>query len=160
MSLKVNENVPHFLGYDEEGKEHTSDMYRGKWLLLYFYPKDDTPGCTKQACNFRDIWKELSSENIVILGVSAQDETSHKKFKNKYSLPFPLIVDSNKELAQTFGAWGKKKFMGREFMGMQRFSFLIDPNQKLVKIYKKVKPGVHAQEVLEDVQSYKREKKM
>lgn len=144
--------APSFVVKDEQGRKHSLEKYQGKWVLLYFYPKDNTPGCTKEACAFRDIWKELKKENVVVLGVSAQDEASHKKFIEKYSLPFPLLVDSEKELSRLYGAWGKKKFMGKEYEGMKRVSFLINPEGIIAKEYEKVKPATHAQEVLEYVQ--------
>jgi len=148
--------APSFVANDEQGKEHSLEKYQGQWILLYFYPRDNTPGCTKEACAFRDIWKELKKENVVVLGVSAQDEVSHKKFIEKYSLPFPLLVDNEKELSRSYGAWGKKRFLGREYEGMKRVSFLINPEGMIAKEYEKVQPATHAQEVLEDVRSFKK----
>jgi peroxiredoxin Q/BCP len=136
---------------DQNGKVHKLSSYRGSWVLLYFYPKDDTPGCTKEACGFRDSLNELKKHNLVVLGVSADSVTSHQKFAQKYNLNFPLLADEKKEVIKAYGAWGKKKFMGKEFEGILRVSFLINPEGDIVKKYDKVKPEIHAGEVLEDI---------
>lgn len=136
---------------DQNGKVHKLSSYRGSWVLLYFYPKDDTPGCTKEACGFRDSLNELKKHNVVVLGVSADSVTSHQKFAQKYNLNFPLLADEKKEVIKAYGAWGKKKFMGKEFEGILRVSFLINPEGDIVKKYDKVKPEIHAGEVLEDI---------
>jgi len=111
---------------DQNGKVHKLSSYRGSWVLLYFYPKDDTPGCTKEACGFRDSLNELKKHNVVVLGVSADSVSSHQKFSQKYNLNFPLLSDEKKEVIKAYGVFGKKKFMGREFEGILRISFLIN----------------------------------
>jgi peroxiredoxin Q/BCP len=138
---------------DQNGKVHKLSSYKGNWVLLYFYPKDDTPGCTKEACGFRDSLNELKKHNVVVLGVSADSVSSHQKFSQKYHLNFPLLSDEKKEVIKAYGAFGKKKFMGREFEGILRISFLINPQGEVVKKYDKVKPEIHAKEVLEDIKN-------
>jgi thioredoxin-dependent peroxiredoxin len=159
MSISVGEKVPKFFSVDEEGNEYFQDTFLGHWLLLYFYPKDDTPGCTKEACSFRDNWPYLRDRGIVVLGVSAQNAHSHQKFREKYSLPFPLLVDEEKKLATLFGAWGEKTFLGKKYKGMKRISFLIDPRGKIAKIYEVTKVDKHAQDVLHDVERFLIQKK-
>ena|SRR3989338_1592490 len=151
MKRTVGEKAPDFSLPDQTGREHTLSQYRGKWVLLYFYPKDDTPGCTKEACGIRDAWKDFQKNNIQVFGVSVDPVQSHAKFVKKYSLPFTLLADEQKELVKTYDVWGKKKFMGREYMGIKRVSFLIDPKGVIAKIYETVKPEEHAEEVLNDV---------
>jgi len=138
---------------DQNGKVHKLSSYKGSWVLLYFYPKDDTPGCTKEACGFRDSLNELKERKVVVLGVSADFVSSHQKFAQKYNLNFPLLSDEKKEVIKAYGAWGKKKFMGREFEGILRISFLINPQGEVVKKYDKVKPEIHARQVLEDIKN-------
>ena len=140
---------------DQNGKVHKLSSYKGNWILLYFYPKDDTPGCTKEACGFRDSLNDLKEHNVVVLGVSADSVASHQKFSQKYHLNFPLLSDEKKEVIKAYGAWGKKKFMGREFEGILRISFLINPQGEIVKKYDKVKPEIHARQVLEDIKRLK-----
>lgn len=149
--LKLGDKAPTFSLPDQDGKTHSLKDYTGKKVLLYFYPKDDTPGCTTEACNFRDGYQEFQDMGLVILGVSADDVKSHKKFAEKFKLPFPLLADESKEVCEAYGVWQKKKFMGREYMGVARTSFLIDEKGNLAKIYEGVKPPVHAQEVKADV---------
>jgi peroxiredoxin Q/BCP len=122
-------------------------------VLLYFYPKDDTPGCTKEACALRDAFPAFGKLNAVIMGVSADSESKHQKFIDKFSLPFILLADTEKEVVRKYGVWGKKKFMGREYLGINRMSFLIDPKGKIAKVYREVKPAEHAKEVLEDLKA-------
>jgi peroxiredoxin Q/BCP len=138
---------------DQNRKVRKLSSYKGNWVLLYFYPKDDTPGCTKEACGFRDSLNELKKHNVVVLGVSADSVSSHQKFSQKYHLNFPLLSDEKKEVIKAYGAFGKKKFMGREFEGILRISFLINPQGEVVKKYDKVKPEIHAKEVLEDIKN-------
>jgi peroxiredoxin Q/BCP len=151
--LKANRKAPAFTLTDPDGKKHTLKGYLGKWVILYFYPKDDTPGCTKEACAFRDSHQAYKKAGVVILGVSVDDEKKHKKFADKYNLPFTLLADPEKKVVEQYGVWGKKKFMGREYMGTQRVSFLIDPTGKIAKVYEKVKPADHAAEVLQDIKT-------
>ena len=151
MKLKIGDKAPQFLLTDQNGKEHKLSDYKGKWILLYFYPKDDTPGCTKEACTIRDSYSYFKKNEVVVLGVSTDSVIKHKKFEEKYSLPFTLLSDEEKKVVNLYGVWGKKKFMGKEYMGTSRNSFLIDTSQNIVKIYEKVKPEEHAQEVLKDI---------
>ncbi len=137
---------------DQHGVMHSLHDYKGKWVVLYFYPKDDTPGCTKEACNFRDATGELQKLGVVILGVSKDSVVSHKKFAEKYHLNFPILSDENKEVIQAYGAWGKKKFMGKEYDGILRITYLINPEEKIEKVYKNVNPLIHADEIKKDLQ--------
>ncbi len=152
MKLKLNQKAPDFKLPDQNGKEHKLSDCAGKWVLLYFYPKDDTPGCTKEACGIRDNFPAFKKMKAVVLGVSADSSASHVKFADKYKLPFTLLSDEKKEVLEKYGVWGKKKFMGREYMGISRTSFLINPLGKIAKIYENVKPEIHAEEVLKDLE--------
>jgi thioredoxin-dependent peroxiredoxin len=145
--------APQFSLPDQNNQIHTLGQYKGTWIILYFYPKDDTPGCTKEACGFRDNIKTLSEKNIVVLGVSKDTTTSHKKFADKFSLPFPLLSDTSTEIIKAYGAWGEKKFMGRTFQGILRNTVLINPQGEIQKIYEKVNPIAHAEEIVKDVDS-------
>jgi len=124
-----------------------SDL-RGKNVLLYFYPRDNTPGCTIEACAIRDQFAEFKKRGLVVLGVSADSSASHAKFADRFRLPFPLLADEDKSIASAYGAWGEKSFLGRKYMGMRRISFLIGPDGRIRKIWRKVKPAQHAAEVL------------
>lgn len=146
--LEIGMKAPEFSLPDEEGNIHSLAKYRGKLVLLYFYPKDDTSGCTTEACNFRDDYSAYESEDVVILGVSADDEKSHLKFKTKYDLPFPLLADTEKEAIQKYGVWAKKKMYGKEYMGILRTTFLIDREGIIARIFENVKPASHSAEVL------------
>ena len=152
--LSVGEQAPDFSLPDQDGVTHTLAQYRGSWVLLYFYPKDDTPGCTKEACMIRDSFPNFRSLSITVLGVSADSVKSHKKFAEKYTLPFTLLADENKEVVNRYHVWAPKKFMGREFLGVLRTSFLIDPKGAIYKIYDSVKPAEHAAEVLNDLRAH------
>ena len=136
---------------DQDNKLHKLSDYKGHWVVLYFYPKDDTPGCTKEACNFRDSFHELQKMNVQILGVSKDSLASHKKFVEKYDLNFPLLSDEKHEVIDKYKAWGIKKFMGRSFEGVLRITYLIDPRGKIKKVYEKVNPLVHASEIIKDL---------
>lgn len=138
---------------DQNGIQHTLGQYRGKWVVLYFYPKDDTPGCTKEACNFRDSFVQLQQHGAVILGVSKDSVQSHQKFANKYHLNFPLLSDESLNTIKAYNAWGKKKFLGREYDGIFRMSYLINPQGQIEKIYEKVNPLTHAKQIVDDLQS-------
>jgi thioredoxin-dependent peroxiredoxin len=148
---KAGNKASDFTLPDQKGKTHRLSDYQGGWVLLYFYPKDDTPGCTKEACAIRDAWPEFKKLGAVVLGVSADSEASHGKFVNKYKLPFTILADTDKVVINAYGVWGPKKFMGRSYGGINRVSFLIDPAGKIAKVYEKVKPEVHAEEVLLDL---------
>jgi thioredoxin-dependent peroxiredoxin len=147
----VGSAAPSFSLLDQNGEERSLTSFAGKWVLIYFYPKDDTPGCTKEACAIRDEFPAFDSQKAVVLGVSPDSVKSHKKFEEKYKLPFILLADTEKAVAKAYGVWGPKKFMGREYEGVTRSSFLISPDGKLAKVYEKVKPEVHAAEVLADL---------
>lgn len=151
MKLKVGSKAPSFALLDQDGKQHTLADYRGKWVVVYFYPKDDTPGCTKEACAIRDTLPKFKKMKAVIFGVSADKVAKHRKFADKYDLSFTLLADEEKKMVKDYGVWGPKKFMGREYMGISRMSFIIDPEGKIVKIYEKVKPAEHADELLLDL---------
>jgi len=136
---------------DQNGKFHKLSDYKGKWVLLYFYPKDDTPGCTKEACAIRDNLPDFKKLKIKVFGVSVDSVESHKKFSEKYNLPFTLLSDEEKRVVKDYGVWGIKKFMGKTFMGTKRTSFLINPQGVIEKVYKNVAPEKHAEEVLKDL---------
>jgi peroxiredoxin Q/BCP len=147
--LKEGDKAPAFTGTDQNGRKIRSSDLKGKRVVLYFYPKDDTPGCTKEACSFRDSFDVFKQKDIVILGVSVDDERSHQKFIAKYDLPFDLIADTDKSIVQAYGVWGEKSMYGKKYMGTHRKTFLIDEKGKIVKIFDKVKVSEHADEVLE-----------
>ena len=151
MKLETGDKAPDFTLPNQDGKKVKLSDLKGQWVLLYFYPKDNTPGCTKEACSMRDSMPQFDSEGLKVLGISIDSVESHKKFSQKHNLSFDLLSDKEKKVVKTYGVWGKKKFMGKEFMGTRRMSFLIDPQGKIAKIYEKVKPAKHAQEVLEDL---------
>ncbi|MEY4744724.1 MAG: hypothetical protein RL272_669 [Candidatus Parcubacteria bacterium] len=153
--LNVGDKAPDFTLPDQEGKEHALSEYKGDWVLLYFYPKDDTPGCTAEACGIRDRFEEYGDEEISVLGVSTDPVKSHAKFAAKYALPFTLLSDAEKKVVAAYGVWSGKKFMGREYMGTNRWSYLIDPKGKIAKVYDKVRPADHAAQVLADVRELK-----
>lgn len=149
----AGEEAPDFTLSDQDGTPHALSSYRGKWVLLYFYPKDDTPGCTIEACTIRDQFKDFQKIDAVVLGVSTDSVASHKKFATAYELPFTLLADEHKEVVGRYGVFGEKKMMGRTYMGTKRTSFLIDPKGNIAKVYEKVKPEEHAQEVLADLRT-------
>jgi len=151
--LKPGNSVPEISIPDQNGTISSLSSFRGKYLLLYFYPKDFTPGCTKEACDFRDAFPRFNPDKITVVGVSTDTIASHKKFADKNSLPFTLLADTDKKLVEAFGVWQPKKFMGKEFLGTVRTSFLINPEGKIVKVYEKVNPLIHAAEVEKDLQA-------
>ncbi len=153
--MKEGEKAPDFSLNDQNGNEHTLSQYEGKWVLLYFYPKDDTPGCTKEACSLRDAMPDFKKLDAIVLGISCDTEKSHKKFVEKYTLPFTLLADTDKKVVKLYDVWGQKKFMGREYDGIFRTSFLIDPAGSIAKMYENVKPELHAQEVVNDLQGFR-----
>jgi peroxiredoxin Q/BCP len=148
MNVEVNQSAPAFSLADETGKIRTLEEFAGRPLVLYFYPKDDTPGCTKEACSFRDDYHVYEEAGVTILGVSPDSPKSHAKFKEKFNLPFSLLADVDHKLADAYGVWGLKKFMGREYDGIFRSTFLIAPDGKIRKIFPDVKPDGHSAEVL------------
>ena len=147
--LKEGGRAPAFSTTDGDGNKVSLKDYRGEKVVLYFYPKDDTPGCTKEACSFRDAFSDFKKRGIDVLGVSPDNEASHKKFAAKFKLPFTLLTDPDHKIADSYGVYGEKKFMGRTYMGVIRTTFLIDEQGKIKKIFAKVKPDEHAQEVLD-----------
>ena len=147
--LSVGEKAPPFRAQDQDGHEVSLSDFRGQKVVLYFYPKDDTPGCTKEACSFRDSWALFRRRKIAVLGVSADDEKSHKKFAEKYALPFVLLADSDKTIVKDYGVWGEKILYGRKFMGIRRVTYLIDEKGKIAAVWPKVKPDQHAEAILE-----------
>ncbi len=150
--ITIGMNAPDFSLPDQDGAVHTLKEYKGKWLLIYFYPKDNTPGCTKEACSLRDLFPNFRKQHMEVVGVSADSVASHKKFALAYNLPFTLLADTERDMIQAYGVWQKKKFMGKEYMGIVRSSFLIDPKGKIAKVYEKVKPELHGKEVEKDLQ--------
>ncbi len=147
--LKEGTVAPDFTVKDANGETVRLKDLRGQKVVLYFYPKDDTPGCTKEACSFRDAFADFKKRGIEVLGVSVDSEASHKKFTAKFKLPFTLLADPDHSIADTYGVYGEKKFMGRTYMGVKRITFLIDEKGKIKKVFEKVKPEEHAREVLE-----------
>jgi peroxiredoxin Q/BCP len=144
--------APNFTAKDANGETVRLKDLRGQKVVLYFYPKDDTPGCTKEACAFRDAFADFKKREIKVLGVSVDSEASHKKFAAKYKLPFTLLADPDHSIADAYGVYGEKKFMGRTYLGVKRMTFLIDEKGKVKKVFEKVKPEEHAKDVLEAFQ--------
>ena len=151
--LNIGTLAPDFTLLDQDGVSQSLKTYRGKHVLLYFYPKDDTPGCTKEACIIADVYNDFSKLNVVVLGVSKDTPSSHKKFAEKYSLPFTLLSDTDAAVIETYGAWQEKTMFGKTALGISRISYLIDPEGKIVKVYPKVDPASHALEILKDIKS-------
>jgi peroxiredoxin Q/BCP len=149
-TLKVGDKVPNFKSIDQDGNTIQFNEYQGKKLVVFFYPKASTPGCTVEACNLRDNFELLKEKGFELLGVSADNQKRQTNFRNKYNFPFPLLADENKELINTFGVWGLKKFMGREYDGIHRKTFLIDEKGFVMKVIDKVKTKSHASQILEE----------
>ena len=147
-ALKEGDSAPDFSGTDQNGNPIKLNDFSGKKLILYFYPKDDTPGCTKEACNLRDNYNELKNNDFEVIGVSADNSAKHLKFIDKYNLPFSLIADTEKSVINAYQCWGLKKFMGREYEGILRKTFVIE-NNTIVKIFEKVKTADHFQQIME-----------
>lgn len=152
MVINKGSPAPDFTLPDQNGGLRSLSDFEGGWVLLYFYPKDDTPGCTKEACAIRDAFPDFGKLDVTVLGVSVDSVVSHKKFAEKYKLPFTLLADEGKKVVKLYGVWGKKKMMGREYEGTIRTSFLIDPIGVIAKVYENVKPETHAEEVLADLE--------
>jgi len=146
--LKEGDKAPAFTLKNAEDESISLSDFVGKTVVVYFYPKDNTPGCTKEACEFRDLYDEILGRGAVVLGISADSVKSHAKFRGKFDLPFHLLSDPEKEVLQSFGAWGKKKMAGREYMGVIRSTFILDGNQRVIKAFPKVKAAGHAAEIL------------
>jgi len=146
--LKEGDKAPDFALSDEAGNTVSLKNFAGKKVVVYFYPKDDTPGCTKEACGFRDNYDAILGKGAVVIGISPDDETSHEKFKSKFDLPFYLLADPEKQVIQAFGAWGEKKMYGKSYEGVLRSTFVIGEDRTVIKAWPKVKPDEHAEEVL------------
>lgn len=153
MVIKIGQKAPAIKLPDQNGEMHELKDYLGQWVLVYFYPKDDTPGCTQEACMLRDNFPKFKKMKAVVLGISIDSVKKHEKFAAKYELPFTLLADENKEVVEKYGVWAEKSMYGRKYMGTLRTSFLIDPKGKIAKIYAGVKPAQHAEEVLTDLQT-------
>ena len=152
MGLAIGDAAPDFTLPDQDGKPLTLSSLRGQRVVIYFYPKDDTPGCTKEACNFRDRWSDLESQGIRVLGISKDNAASHGKFIAKYTLPFTLLTDAEPcPVATAYDSYGLKKFMGKEYMGMLRQTFVVDAEGKLELVYEKVKAETMADQILSDL---------
>jgi len=154
MPLAAGQPAPDFALPDENGVVRRLSDFRGRYVVLYFYPKDDTPGCTTEACEFRDAYADYERAGVVILGVSPDSPRSHTRFKQKHQLPFPLLADESHAVCQQYGVWGRKKFMGREYEGVLRTTFLIDPQGQILKVFENVKPAGNAKEVLAALPSH------
>lgn len=151
MNIQLGKPAPDFTLPDQHGSKHKLSDYKGQWVLIYFYPKDDTPGCTTEACTLRDNFPAFKKLKAQVFGISVDSEKSHKKFADKYELPFTLLADEDKKVVEKYGVWQEKSMYGKKYMGTVRNSYLIDPAGKIAKIYEKVKPAVHAEEVLADI---------
>lgn len=149
--LETNDIAPAFSLPDETGTMRSLDEFRGQWVVLYFYPKDDTPGCTKEACTIAEVYQDFGRYGAVVLGVSKDDPESHRNFKEKYELPFTLLSDESTEMIAAYGAWQERSLYGRKFMGTVRMTYLIDPDGMIAKVYPKVSPTEHAAELLRDL---------
>ena len=148
LKLQEDDVAPEFTATTNGGQKVSLSDFRGKIVILYFYPRDDTPGCTKEACGFRDEFGAFKRKGAVVLGVSTDSAKSHDKFVEKYKLPFTLVSDEDKKIVQAYGAWGEKSFLGRKYQGTFRVTFLIGPDGKINKVWPGVKPAEHAEEVL------------
>ena len=151
MPLQIGDPAPSFILPDTYGQDVNLADFKGKRVVLYFYPRDNTPGCIKEACAFRDAYANFQAQDIVVLGISTDDAKSHEKFVNKLNLPFPLLSDEGGKVAETYDSYGLKKFMGKEYMGISRNTVVVSPNGTIEKIYKKVKPELHAAQLLQDL---------
>jgi peroxiredoxin Q/BCP len=148
LTLKPGDDAPEFTAPTQDGTTVSLADFKGKHVILYFYPRDDTPGCTKEACGFRDAFAQFEKKGAVVLGVSTDPAKSHSKFAAKYKLPFTLVSDEEKKIVQAYGVWGEKRFMGRKYLGTHRVTFLIGPDGKIKSVWPAVKPEAHAAEVL------------
>jgi peroxiredoxin Q/BCP len=150
-TLKAGDKAPEFEGVNQDGKKLSLGDYKGKKLIIYFYPKDNTPGCTAQACNLRDNYKAMQKQGYEILGVSADSEKKHQNFISKYDLPFDLIADTDKEMIKAYGVWGPKKFMGKKYDGIHRTTFVINEEGVIDEVISKVKTKTHSEQIMESV---------
>lgn len=150
MTLQVGDPAPDFTANDQNGQPISLHDFKGKKLVLYFYPKDDTPGCTAQACDLRDNYERMLAQGYAVVGVSVDDEKSHQKFIQKFDLPFPLLADTDHHVVEAYGVWGEKKNYGRTYMGINRTTFVIDEEEKIEEIISKVNTKEHASQILND----------
>ena len=149
--LAVGDRAPSFETVDQSGARVALKDFSGRKVVLYFYPKDDTPGCTKEACSFRDGYADFRKRKIEVLGVSVDDEKSHKKFAEKFDLPFRLLADPDRKIVRAYGVWGQKSLYGRKYMGTHRVTYVVDEKGKIAAVFPKVKPDGHAEEILEAI---------
>ncbi|TDN89261.1 peroxiredoxin Q/BCP [Salegentibacter sp. 24] len=149
-TLKAGDKAPEFSVKDQDGNTVNLSDFKGKKLVLFFYPKASTPGCTAEACNLRDNWERFQEKGYAILGVSADTQKKQSNFKNKYEFPFPLLADEDKEVIQAYGVWGPKKFMGKEYEGIHRTTFIINENSEIEEVIKKVKTKAHTDQILSE----------
>jgi len=148
LTLKEGDKAPEFTAPTDGGGKISLSDFKGRHVVLYFYPRDDTPGCTKEACAFRDNFAAIKKKGAVVLGVSVDSEKSHDKFASRFKLPFTLVSDEDKKIVEAYGVWGEKQFMGRKYLGTYRVTFLVGPDGRIKKIWPQVKPEEHAEEVL------------
>lgn len=151
MTLNIGDTAPDFELLSDIGQPTQLSSYRGKRVVIYFYPQDDTPGCTKQSCGFRDVYPQIEEKNAVVLGISPDNMASHQKFKTKYDLPFTLLVDEGHKVADTYGVWGEKSMLGKKYMGIIRSHFVVDENGKLIDVQYNIKPEASVQQALESI---------
>jgi thioredoxin-dependent peroxiredoxin len=151
--LNINAAAPQFSLLDQDSHTRTLSEFAGQWVVIYFYPKDDTPGCTKEACAIADVYNDFAKLGVTVLGVSKDSPTSHKKFAEKYHLPFTLLSDESTEMIQAYGAWAEKSMYGKKYMGIDRITYLVNPDGKIAKVYPKVDPATHALEILSDLKA-------
>lgn len=151
--LDIHTKAPRFTLLDEHEKEHSLDDYAAKWLVLYFYPKDDTPGCTEEACTIAEVYDDFKKMNVSVIGVSRDSSASHKKFKEKYNIPFTLLSDETTKMIQAYGAWSQKSMFGKKYMGIDRITHIINPEGNIAKVYPKVSPADHALLLLKDLKN-------
>ena len=153
IMLVEKDIAPKFTLLDQGGQKQSLSAQKGKWVLIYFYPKDDTPGCTKEACTIAEVYNDFSKMGVTVFGVSKDSVASHKKFADKYSLPFSLLSDEEGKVIEAYGAWKEKSMFGKKYMGINRISYLINPKGKVEKVYPKVSPATHALDILKDLKS-------
>ncbi len=151
--LNINAAAPQFSLLDQDSHTRTLSEFAGQWIVIYFYPKDDTPGCTKEACAIADVYNDFAKLGVTVLGVSKDSPTSHKKFAEKYSLPFTLLSDESTEMIQAYGAWVEKSMYGKKYMGIDRITYLVNPDGQIANVYPKVDPATHALEILSDLKA-------
>jgi peroxiredoxin Q/BCP len=155
IMLSQNDTAPDFTAQDQNGKEHRLSDYRGKWVILYFYPRDMTPGCTTEACNFRDSFPDFSKLNVQIIGVSKDSVNKHAKFAEKYDLPFTLLSDEGGTICEDYGVWKEKSMFSKKYMGIIRTTYLVNPDGKIARVFPKVKVKEHAAELMQALNEYK-----